>query len=79
MQSVTDFITVRMTSLSFLNQEIEANETIISESHRNSLDLNRLCDANDDYDEILFYPEREIILRDGEYVLAIPPPKEIVQ
>jgi hypothetical protein len=26
----------------------------------------------------LFYPEREIVLKEGEYVLGMPPPKQIV-
>jgi hypothetical protein len=25
----------------------------------------------------LFYPEREIVLKEGEYVLGMPPPKQI--
>ena len=76
--SVADFITVNMDSLSFLSEDIEANETIVSEKDSHPLDWDRLRDANDDYDEILFYPEREIVLKDGEYVLGMPPQKEMV-
>ena len=64
-----------MDSLSFLNQNIEANETIVVEEDSHPLDWDRLRDVNDDYDEILFYSKREIVLKEGEYVLGIPPPK----
>jgi hypothetical protein len=64
-----------MDSLSFLNQNIEANETIVVEEDSHPLDWDRLRDVNDDYDEILFNSKREIVLKDGEYVLGIPPPK----
>ncbi len=78
MMSVADFITVPMDTLSFLSQNIEANQTIIVEEVSHPLDWDRLRDANDDYDSILFYPEREIILKEGEYVLGMPPLKEMV-
>jgi len=43
------------------------------------LDLNRLIDRNDDYDELLADPEKkQIVLRNGEYVLAVPYPEESV-
>ncbi len=76
--SIADFITVNMGSLSFLNLDVEANQTIVVEEDSHSLDWDRLRDANDDYDTILFYPERKIVLKDGEYVLGMPPPKGIV-
>jgi hypothetical protein len=76
--SIADFITVHMDSLSFLSQNIEANQTIVVEEVSHSLDWDRLRDANDDYDSILFYPEREIVLKDGEYVLGMPPPEQMV-
>ncbi len=78
MMSVADFITVNMDSLSFLSEDIEANETIVSEKDSHPLDWSRLRDANDDYDEILFYSQREIVLKNGEYVLGMPPKKEMV-
>ena len=78
MTAIEDFITVRMDSLSFLSQNIEANQTIIVLEDSNQLDWDRLRDANDDYDTILFYPEREIVLKDGEYVLGVPPLKQMV-
>ena len=78
MISIEDFITVHMDSFSFLSEDIEANETIVVEEDSHPLDWDRLRDANDDYDSILFYPEREIVLKDGEYVLGMPPPKELV-
>jgi hypothetical protein len=74
MMSIEDFITVAMDSFSFLSEDVEANETIVSEEDSHPLDWDRLRDANDDYDEILFYPEREIVLKEGEYVLGMPPP-----
>jgi len=74
--SVADFVKEPLNSLSFLNHEIEARETIVVEEDRNKLDLNRLLDTDDDYEEILFLPEREIVLKDGEYVLGIPEPKQ---
>ena len=77
MRSIEDFLNIPMNSLSFLSESIEARETIVVEEVRHPLDWGRLRDANDDYDSILFYPEREIVLKDGEYVLGMPPPKEI--
>ena len=65
-----------MDSLSFLNQNIEANETIVVEEDSHPIDWDRLRDANDDYDSILFYPEREIVLKEGEYVLEFPHQKK---
>jgi hypothetical protein len=78
MMSVADFITVNMGSLSFLSQNIEANQTIVVEEDSHPMDWDRLRDANDDYDSILFYPEREIVLKEGEYVLGMPAPKQMV-
>ena len=77
--SIEDLITVPLDSLSFLSQNIEANHTIVIEEDSHPLDWDRLRDANDDYDEILLYPEREIVLKEGEYVLGIPPPKQMVK
>jgi len=49
---------------------VEVEPTIVvEEEDRHQLDWNRLRDSRDDYDEILFYSDREIILEDGEYVL----------
>jgi hypothetical protein len=76
--SIAVFITVNMGSLSFLSQNIDANQTIVVEEDSHPLDWDRLRDANDDYNSILFYPEREIVLKEGEYVLGMPPPKEMV-
>ena len=78
MTSIADFITVSLNSLSFLSQNIEANQTIVVEEDSHPLDWDRLRDANDDYDTILVYPEREIVLKEGEYVLGVSPPKEVV-
>ena len=76
--SVADFITFPMDSLSFLSQNIEARETIVVEKDSHSLDWDRLRDANDDYDSILFYSKREIVLKEGEYVFGMPSQKKIV-
>ncbi len=76
--SIEDFISVNMDSLSLLSKDIEANQTIVVEEDSHPLDWDRLRDTNDDYDSILFYPEREIVLKDGEYVFGMPPPKEMV-
>jgi hypothetical protein len=76
--SIADFITVPMGSLSFLSQNIDANHTIVVEEDSHPLDWDRLRDANDDYDSILFYPEREIVLKEGEYVLGMPLPEQMV-
>ncbi len=78
MMLIEDFITVHMDSLSFLSEDIEANQTIVIEEDSHPLHWDRLRDANDDYDSILFYPEREIVLKEGEYVLGMPPQKEMV-
>ena len=64
-----------MDSLSFLDQNIEANETIVVEEDTHPLDWDRMRDANDDYDSILFFSKREIVLKEGEYVLGMPPPE----
>jgi len=40
-----------------------------------TLDAKRLLDCNDDYEEILFYGDREVRLIDGEYKLARPESK----
>jgi hypothetical protein len=76
--SIADFITVPIGSLSFLSQNIEANQTIVVEEDSHPLDWGRLRDANDEYDSILFYPEREIVLKEGKYVLGMLPPKQMV-
>jgi len=76
MVSVEDFINVPMDSLSFLCEDIESNETIVIEDEKDPLDLNRLLDNNDSYDEIMFHDDKEIRLKNGEYVLARPSLKE---
>ncbi len=58
MMSIADFITFPIDSLSFLSQNIEANQTIVVEEDSQPLDWDRLRDAHDDYDSILYYPER---------------------
>lgn len=69
-----------MESMSFIYEDVEANQTIISEEEvRNPLDWNRLKNSNDDYDEILFNADRQILLRNGEYVLAVPEPHEVIR
>jgi hypothetical protein len=78
MMSIEDFINVPMDRFSFLSRDIEANETIVVEENSHPLDWDRLRDANDNYDSILFYPEREIVLKEGEYVLGMPPPEQMV-
>jgi len=65
-----------MRSLSFLTKEIEANQTVIIEEV-DGLDLNRLLDTNDDYNSILFSSQKEIVVKNGELVFAIPEPKEV--
>ncbi len=65
MTSIEDFINVPMNSLSFLSQNIEQREpTIVVEEDNHPLDWDRLRDANDSYAEILFDPNREIVVRD---------------
>jgi hypothetical protein len=58
--------------------KFEANQTIFVEEDSQPLDWDRLRDANDDYDSILFYPEREIVFKDGDYVLGMPLTKKMV-
>jgi len=41
--------------------------------------MNRLLDKNDDYEEILVDERREIVYKNGEYVLGLPEPEEVVQ
>ncbi len=54
-----------MENLDFLSQSIVQDESnIVVDEDRRSLDWDRLRDANDDYDEILFDPNREIFVRD---------------
>ena len=52
--------------------------TIIEFVDDKPLDWGRLRDANDSYTSILVDPEREIILKDGEYVICLPQPKQTV-
>ncbi len=78
LMSIEDFLNFSMNSLSFLSKNIEANETIVVEEDSHPLDWDRLRDANDDYDSILFYSEREIVLKEGDYKLGLPLPKEMV-
>ena len=70
--SIEDFVKVPLRSLSFLDQEIEVDQTIVTEIVIDGLDWDRLRDHNDDYESILFLPEREIVYKDGEYKLGIP-------
>jgi len=49
-----DFIDQPLDSLSFLDQDVEANETIVTESMGDELDVRRLLDVDDDYEEILY-------------------------
>jgi hypothetical protein len=65
MTTITDFINVPMENLDFLSHSIVQDESgIVVEEDRRSLDWNRMLDSNDDYDEILFDPNREIVARD---------------
>ena len=66
--SIEDFIHVSMDNY-LPDQEIIVDETGIDEVSaetftRLRIDPRRLRNANDDYDSILFYPEREIVVRD---------------
>ena len=80
--SIEDFIHVSMEN-DLPDQEIIVDETGIDEVSaetftRLRIDPERLRNANDDYDSILFNHQREIVLKKGEYVLGVPPPKEMV-
>jgi len=46
---------------------------------RAELDWNRLRNTRDDYDEILVYADREIVLEDGEFVLRRALSKKLVR
>jgi hypothetical protein len=59
-----DFIEVRMDNLDFLEDEILSRGTIVESIDERPIDFKRLYDADDDYDEILFDPNREIVVRD---------------
>ncbi len=51
-----------MDYLDFLDEEIKSRGTIVEPAgERQSLDWNRLRDANDDYDSILVDPNQEFI------------------
>jgi hypothetical protein len=78
MRSIEDFLCVSMDSLGFLREDVEANETVITQKEDHPLNWDRLRDANDSYNSILFYPNREIVLKEGEYLLGVPPPKFMV-
>jgi len=80
MRSIEDFIEVDMENLSFLSDTVEVEPTIVVEEENNrlSLDWNRLRNSRDDYDEILVYADREIVLEDGEYVLRRTLSKKLV-
>jgi len=70
--SVYDFVKEPMRSLSFLQQEIEVDQSITVEEVSDGLDLNRLLDNNDDYESLLYNSKRRIIYKDGEYKLGTP-------
>jgi hypothetical protein len=53
-----------MDNLDFLEDEIKKRGSEIEPVDDNPIDLKRLYDANDDYEEILFYTDREIVVRD---------------
>jgi hypothetical protein len=53
-----------MDNLDFLEDEIKERGSIVVSVDERPIDLKRLYDANDDYDEILFYADREIVVRD---------------
>ena len=59
-----DFLEVSMNNLNFLEEEINSRGTIVESVDERPIDLKRLYDANDDYDEILFDANREIVVRD---------------
>ncbi len=59
-----DFIDVRMTNLDFMDDEIKERGTEIVPVEERPIDWKRMYDADDDYDEILFDPNREIVVRD---------------
>ncbi len=66
--SIEDFIHVSMDN-DLPDQEIIVDETGIDEISaetftRLRIDPERLRDTNDDYDSILFYPERKFFVRD---------------
>jgi len=57
-----DFIKVPLDNLDFMNESVLSSDSTIVSSEiveANSLDINRLKDANDDYDEILVDPDRK--------------------
>ncbi len=72
---LADNLTVSMKKLSYFSQNIEANQSIVVEEDFNPLERDRLRVAFDDYDSILFKPERKILLKDDKYVFLMPPPK----
>ncbi len=53
-----------MDNLDFLEEEIQSRVTIVESVDERPINLNRLYDANDDYDKILFDPNREVVVRD---------------
>ena len=79
MISVKDFITTDDLQ-SFMPQEVVVDETGFEEQEdrRNQLRWSRLRNHNDDYDEILVNTGKKIVVRNGEIVLAVPKPHEIV-
>ncbi len=59
------FLDVSMDNLDFMEEEIQNREPSFVESvDERPIDLKRLYDANDDYDELLFDPNRVIEVRD---------------
>ena len=53
-----------MDNLDFLSEEIQSRGTIVESVDERPLDWKRLYVTNDDYDEILFDPNREILVGD---------------
>jgi hypothetical protein len=59
------FLDVSMNDLDFLEEEIQNHEpTVVEAVDERPIDLMRLYDTNDDYEELLFDPNRVIEVRD---------------
>jgi len=83
MTTIEDFIQNDNEDISFLSEASETVEVEVTidrsqEGRSLVIDWNRLRNSRDDYDELLVYADREIVLEEGEYVLRRSVSKKLV-
>ena len=70
-RSVASFISVSMSRLT-ISEAQSGDGTVIESVDDKPLDWDRLRDAKDSYNSILFNSKRVIVLKDSEFKLGLP-------